>query len=445
MPSKKKNVKKYYWQTGILLAVIVALGFGVRLYLAPAEGYGFDVGVNQGWAHSAVELGLVKSYRIQLDGNMLPNYPPLSLAAFELAGLAIGPEARTASGRGLLFRIAIKIPGMMADAALCLLLFFCVRKFGKSNRAGLLAALVYALHPGVIYDTAVWGQFDALYVVFIVATFLACSRKNWLLMGICFALAILSKPHALLFAPLVLYALVPNWKGLLEVACAGLATLVLGFLPFVLGGSGTEVLRVYTHAVGYYPNITVGAYNFWWAMFADKGNDIKDTLPFFDFLSYRTSALVVFGALYAGILGTFQPSLWKKKEVTDIRMLLPVAALVMQAFFTFNVEMHERYLFPYMALGLPMLFMNGRLACMYILTSVCFYLNLVAILPYSWFDRALFNEFPLLDAFIGSAQVWLFFLTWFFLYEEQKKSIPSGILWKTKVKIRSMWKKWKTA
>ena len=75
------------------------------------------------------------------------------------------------------------------------------------------------------------------------------------------------------------------------------------------------------------------------------------------------------------------------------------------AFFTLNTEMHERYLFPFVAFGLPLLFTNARTRTAYLIVSVLFFFNLLGVLPLGAIDRALYDEFPLLDGFIASGPV----------------------------------------
>src|SRR3989338_3221725 len=71
-----------------LLLVILLLEFAVRFAVSWNEGYGFDIGVYKGWARSAVEYGVAESYTKQVGGNMLPDYPPLSITILGAFGHA---------------------------------------------------------------------------------------------------------------------------------------------------------------------------------------------------------------------------------------------------------------------------------------------------------------------------------------------------------------------
>jgi hypothetical protein len=133
-----------YLLSGVLLGGLI-----LRLFLSPHVGYSFDVGVNQGWAKSAALLGFASSYTEQVDGSMLPNYPPLSMHIFGTAGTVyrwayipgfdrFDPE----------FRTVIKLPGKIADLLTALLLFFVLARF-RSRIAGVVGAEFYAFHPAV--------------------------------------------------------------------------------------------------------------------------------------------------------------------------------------------------------------------------------------------------------------------------------------------------------
>jgi hypothetical protein len=72
-----------------LLTLILLLGLGLRLSLAWHSGYEFDVGTNQGWGRSIVVNGFTTSYTEQVEGTMIPNYPPFSLLVFWRCGVGV--------------------------------------------------------------------------------------------------------------------------------------------------------------------------------------------------------------------------------------------------------------------------------------------------------------------------------------------------------------------
>src|SRR5262249_46126514 len=71
-----------------MLVPVLLLALTVRLIAANSPGHGHDLPINMGWARSAVEFGLARSYVEQLDGNILPNYPPAIVTLYWLCGQA---------------------------------------------------------------------------------------------------------------------------------------------------------------------------------------------------------------------------------------------------------------------------------------------------------------------------------------------------------------------
>lgn len=385
---------------------IIILGLVFRLFLAAEPGNEFDVSVNQGWARSAVELGLARSYVEQVNGNMLPNYPPFSLMIFAATGwleYAFDP----AFDNAILFRTVIKIPSILADLGTALLLFLLVTKlWGK--RKGLLAMLVYTFHPAVLYDTAVWGQTDAIYTLFIVASLLAYLHNRMMLMGALLAFAFLSKMQTVFIFPLiVILLLIGNRKQFLHVFLGGANVLLLILLPFAFGGTLENALSVFADSVGYYTVVSSAAYNIWWALLGDSAGTMNDTELLFGLLSYRSAGLLLFGSVsLAALILLIKPLQMKAKA--NASALFLAASLLAYGFFLFNTEMHERYLFPYIALALPVAFLSRKAACIYAGTSFLYFMNLLGWLPMGSVDRALYETFHSLDIMIATAHIILY-------------------------------------
>ena len=425
-PHGERRVPSWLWHRWLLLSILL-FALAIRLLFVLSPGHGSDLGINQGWALSAARLGVVQSFQEQLNGNMLPNHGPLSIVAFAAVGWVNDALPQVFARHHLLLHAVLKVPSIIADVVTCLLLYILLRR-ARGRNAGLLAALVYAVHPAVIYESAVWGQTDSLFTVFVVAALLSFSASQWILTGALFALAALFKPHAFLFLPLFIALSIRRPLQLLTAVVAGLIISIAVLFPFFLGGSGNQVMNVYLRSVGYYPNLTMGAYNFWWSLFADAANEKSAADLLFGVIEYRFVGVLLYLFFSLLIILTFRKHLCARgREVGNPFVLFGVAGLIAYAFFNFNAEMHERYLFPAMALGVPLLFLSARLATVYVLSSLFFLMNLLGILPYTFIDRRLFGEFPTLDVFIASAHVFLFFLTWYFLAEYrrmEKSAVP---------------------
>ncbi len=395
-----------------LLAAILLIGFLLRMQFTPHEGFVHDVQTNQGWAHTAVELGLARSYVEQVDGTMLPNYPPLSLMFFATSGYlhaAFGDG--TFDHENVEWRIMIKLPSILVDLLTAVLLYCLVRR-STGEWGGLLAAAVYAFHPAVIFESAVWGQTDTLYTFFGLASLVCCLYRRWFWMGAFAAAALLSKLQALAFFPVLAVAMEYRIKPLVQAVAGGVITMGVVLLPFIFGGTVMDVWNMYRHLPGFHPSLSSSAYNFWWTLFGDASGERQSSDIVFDlYFTYRTIGLALWITSFGIVLWFLRRPLRAfKQHAVRLEALSLAAAGGTLSFFLFNVEMHERYLFPFLAIALPAAMLTKRMAWIYITTSTFFFLNLLGVLPTLATTRALYDEFPSFDGFVASGLVFCFVL-----------------------------------
>ncbi len=397
----------------LFLALIVA--FGVRFGLSWNPGYGFDIGVYQGWARSAVELGLAESYTQQVGGNMLPDYPPFSITM--LAGF--GHVYKFLFGvfdlDTMSYRMYIKLPAIFADVLICGLLYLIIKKW-KGKRAGLTGAWIYALNPAAIYDSALWGQTDSIYSMLLLGALAAWIYEKRDLTAVLLALSILTKLQSIVLFPLFAYIVLTSTdrRSFLRFCVTGMITTLIVLIPYALGNVLEEVVSVYTGSVGAYSNVTIGAYNFWWSILADKGWRIQSTTSPFGLMSYTKWGITLFGLMYAFILWIFHKHL---KNTRNIEALMYCSALLAAAFFLFLTQMHERYLFPFVAFGVPLVFISKKIAAAYWGMVIAFTVNLMGVMPLTFIDKAAFRELDALDVFAAGTQMWMFIFLMIVAYE----------------------------
>ncbi len=396
------------------LLLILLVGLAIRLAWADHPGFSFDVSVNKGWAKSAVMLGLTHSYTEQLNDNQLPSYPPLSIMMFAATGhlyqLLWSP---TYDDAAFAYHIAIKLPAILADLGLAVLAFFFLRRW--SVAAGLAGATIMALHPAAVHDSAIWGQTDSIYTLALLAALFAASRLRWGWSGALLAAACLLKPQSAPVVPVLLLAaaLAGRRPFARFVGCGACLTLLV-LLPFAIGGTLDDVIAVYTSTVGHYFNgMTHNAFNVWFALYG-AGPILDDSTLFFGIASYRSVGFILFAVALAWILGSMRRQLrWSKgKEQTFALALMLTSALACYAFFLLLTQMHERYLFAYVALGLPLILTGRTGIALYVSTSLVFWFNIFDILPVGG-NAAVdaLHEFPSRSTFAASVQSMLFVLT----------------------------------
>jgi dolichyl-phosphate-mannose-protein mannosyltransferase len=153
-----------------------------------------------------------------------------------LEALRTDLRARLAATRG--YTVALKIPGILADAAIGAGVFaFLLRRAG--SRTALWACAAYALNPAILFDTAFWGQHDAVAAGLVALSLYLVETDRVEAGGAAYVLAALTKPQAGAFAILFVALMLRRFpvRRVLKGALAGLGVAALLFLPFLLHGT----------------------------------------------------------------------------------------------------------------------------------------------------------------------------------------------------------------
>ena len=130
-------------------------------------------------------------------------YPPIWLLILRLSLLAAPSSTASAWIIDENWRLAMKTPIIMADLAIGALIYWAVP---GSRWKKLLFTSIWLFHPTGWYESAVFGQFDAIAAVFLLASVILFSRNKYKL-GFLFAgLAIMTKQHT--FLPVILMLIV---------------------------------------------------------------------------------------------------------------------------------------------------------------------------------------------------------------------------------------------
>jgi hypothetical protein len=146
--------------TGFL--AVAAAGLGLRLALAylvyPGQGLETDLGFFLSWTRTLTEVGPGAFYASAASAN----YPPVYPAILWVVGLVAHPLAAI-TGSSLDHAIVdlLKVPSITADLLIALLLYRAGSRWA-SQRVGVIAAALYLFIPVTWYDSALWGQVDAV-------------------------------------------------------------------------------------------------------------------------------------------------------------------------------------------------------------------------------------------------------------------------------------------
>lgn len=389
------------WSVGVRaklprdLWIVLLVALGLRLVFAfVVYGYPPDIACFQGWAKHVATVGFSRFY----SGEMYADYPPgyiyVLFVLGHLKNLFGLPDGSPPS------LVLLKLPAILADLAIALLLFRLARVHLGEETAIFLSAF-FALNPAVGLDSALWGQVDSVFVLPLFVGMLLLLKKRFELSAFFFALALLVKPQTLVFAPLWLFAFL-EWKStatFIRSLLVGVGTLVGLSLPFSL----PRVLAIYRGAVGSYQYATLNAFNFF-ALFG--GNWVPDTHKFL-FLSFREWGYIAIVAIVVASALLF----FRRRDEERF----PIVALFLAfSVFLFVHRMHERYLFPALVFALwwytyrP----DCRVLTLFAGLSATFFVNVGLVLLFSFYRKYHLPPFDwrLLGTSGVNLALWGFFL-----------------------------------
>jgi 4-amino-4-deoxy-L-arabinose transferase-like glycosyltransferase len=369
---------------GLLLRVLVG---GVLL---PLSGFRTDVGDFTAWAQRMASGGPGAFYA----AGYFADYPPGYLYVLWVLG-TIGHTFQALIGVDITFGL-VKIPGIVADGGVAAMLFLYSRRFldGKFGAVsgewiGLIAAALYLFNPGTIFNSAVWGQIDSVGTLVILATLYWLARGWTELAALGAVVAFLIKFQYVFVIPIVLLVGVkrhlvgrssdpqldgrPDWVRVLTSLAVGLGSMVALIWPFGLtlfapGDIVHGLFQKFEDASRTYAGLSINAINLWRNAWSDLstgffwGCDAPSVPPKTDCVngaglaftvgnvavSWQTIGFVLFGI--AVLIALWQ--LWRRD---DPEGLLWGALLLAVAFFVLPTRVHERYMFPALALAAPLI------------------------------------------------------------------------------------------
>ena len=399
------------------LAILLALGLALRLIIAyvilPGSGFKVDLASFNGWAVELAKNGPWGLYDRQIFVDYTPGYLYVLWALGLVAQVLGGPGA--APGE------LLKVPAILADLGLSLAIFSLAVDLGATRRRALIAAAVFLLVPVTWFDSAVWAQVDSVGTLVLVLAVRELWRGRSERAAILTTIAAIIKPQFGILIPLAAVVIIRrHWVErpddgsrlgggpvrILTTTLAGLVTATLVCLPF--GITIVGLLEQIVETAGGYPYLTVNAYNPWALLsldgsgLASAGTWIRDVAnpekpadPFLALLG--VPAVLVGGLLIGAAIVALMVLLWRRHD--DRRALLVALAVMAIAFFVLPTRVHERYLYPFFALGAILLALRPRWAAVYAVLAAANLANLYGILTLPFYESP--GITPMLQAFGG--------------------------------------------
>jgi len=391
------------------LIILLLAGLALRLAIAyvfyPDSGFKADLNIYASWARTLADYGTWDFYKKAGFSAYPPGYLYL-LWPIGLLSKLIAPGEPASVAIGL-----IKLPPILSDIAVGAVLYSLVSGWARPSRRaealGLAAAALYVFNPVTWYDSALWGQTDAIGALVLLLGVGALVRGNSEgAAGIAVLAALVKPQYGVVLIPLVgvvllrrhlwragsgprntprgperLHAWLANEQGPVRILTSFLVGVVVFFvvaLPFNMGPY--EYLALVARNARLYPYLTVNAYNPWALIGVGKTPSLVSSglwsVDSVKLLGPLSGVLIGSLLFVVGFLIGLARGFWRD----DRRSIVLLALFLSAAFFILPTRVHERYLFPVFAF-LPILAVdNRRWAVALVLFAIGSFINLHAIL-----------------------------------------------------------------
>ena len=366
-------------QLGLLLLAGFLLRALFAVVLLPDSGYKSDMVLFADWASRLAASGPGAFY--QPGANYFNDYAPAYL--YVLWGLGEAGKAL-----GLVDAASLlKVPLILADLATAAAIYGVGRQI-RSHRAGMFAAALFVFNPAVIFDSTIWGQNDSAGALFVVLSLymLLRGRTEW-----ASALAVVAALVKFQFAfivPIVAVvairrhvfgrssdpAIEPK-RDLFRVEMsllAGFGTLVALCWPFGLAlysaaDKSHSLWARFLSASSTFPGITENAFNLWMNPIANivcinvpsgltEGHVVDDTVAILSVGGVAVTWQLVGNVLFLAVVAIALLAVARRDDGPTI---LFAALLIAVAFFALPTRVHERYLYPALAVGAPLVVLGA--------------------------------------------------------------------------------------
>lgn len=328
----KKKINPSIARERLVILILLGVGLVVRLFLARLmTGHPYDMGLFANWAAAAArDLSSVYS-----DGRV--DYPPLYMYVLYLAGKTL-----SLSWLNQYSAVILKLPAIFADLATSYLIFSRARKH-LSPTMGMFLGAFYLFNPAVLINSSLWGQVDSFFTFLLVGALILLAERKISRASVLFAAAVLMKPQGIIFLPVLFFELVrqKNWKLWLKSTGIGLASALVITLPFALQQGPFWIIELYMKTLGEYPFASINAFN----LFSLLGANYTRYSEALGFLSYQSWGMLFIVTVTAWCWFIYA-------RANNIKMAWAAALLLISGVFTLATGMHERYLFPALALSL---------------------------------------------------------------------------------------------
>lgn len=406
---------------GIFFYLLILVVLVVRIWGLIQPGFTGDVMLNREWGNRVLEVGLVESYTSQRPGVMHPNYPPSGMIIFATSALV---EKILSTKIIIPTHIYYKIPATLADFLTGWLIYVWLKKLKVKSCK--FIGLFYLWLPLSWFNSSYWGQVDSIFTLAGLISLYLLSRRKVFWASLMAVVAMSLKLQAILFIPAFLYGLIVgnnlSTKSIFKMLTGTLVGFLVVTMPFMINNEFKVLIDVVFGSVGFYPVLSLNAYNLWWATYADTARSIQSTAESFG-ISWRELGVAMwFVWIGSGVIRSLSDK--KDEPLRDISNgMWRILAMTVIGFFLWNTEMHERYLFVFFPVSM-MITLGSKMTggwLTWVLICIFYWFNLAGVLPIFDFDKYYFSIFPKFDVFIAvGLSIFLLVYSWKLTYNSNK-------------------------
>lgn len=362
-----------------LIFYLLCLAFVIRFTLSFLPAFEYDQNAFRSWSIRLSELGPSQFYSEEIFTK--------NPVGFLYILWAIGSIKTNLLSHSFFFQnnqhydLLLKLPANIADLASAVLIYLIVKK-NLSKRWALLSFSLYAFNPALIFESAIFGQYNGIAAFFLLlSTYFILIKKTSGISSCFAAIAFTLKPQTIAFAPLLGLLTILTTRPLqwFRSFSIFLLTLILIYLPFFPTKPLLGLFYVNQNSASLFNCTTCFAFNFWGIF----GNWQNDSQTFISIPYVYWGIIFLFVALI--LILSLKPFSLKLKPP----YFYLTVAITFMAFFMLLTRVHERYLFlffPFLLLAAIML-RSKLLIIFYFFMSSLYLLNVY--IPYAYYNNNL--------------------------------------------------------
>jgi len=379
MRSFSKWIKENYLILVILSAALIFRIFLAFLSTQPQYSQNADLTRYQDWGGISYHHGLANSYTPAniTDGLSINNQPPgttylnFSVYAIHKNFFSYGQESKVP------ITALLKLPSIASDLLIGLFIYLIVLRVRSRNFA-FFASAIFLFNPVIFYNSALWGQMDAINNLFLYLSIYLLLGKKYFLATFAVFMSLFIKISLLPLLPLMLLFILKTMNFKISkfaiYVLISIGILLLLTLPISLNPFSWYLNFFLTNAKGELPYITNYAFNFWAVLFSPYYLELVPNNTELRFgLPLSVWANILFLLSYIPIL------IYAFKSKLTEERIINLLMIVAFAMFLLLPRMHERYLYPFFPLLATFVGLRSKNFIFYAILSVINFINLYVV------------------------------------------------------------------